>query len=83
MTCECFAVLCCVWSCTRHAATGVTPLCVVHWGEWQSLVAFPLCKLHVVAAYHSNLCQWMLHGVQSPDLQQLTLMVFFIPATSW
>ena len=43
----------------------------------------PMCKLHVVAASHSNLCQWMLHGVQSPDLQQLALMVFFIPATSW
>ena len=38
--------------------------------------AVPMCKLHVLAASHSNLHQWML--VPSPaDLRQLALVVFF------
>ena len=40
----------------------------------------PMCKLHV-AASRSNLHRWMLVP-GPPDLQQLVLVVFFIPKTT-
>ena len=50
------------------------------WAQLRCMLVL-MCKLHVVAASRANLRRWML--VPGPsDLQQLALVVFFIPATS-